>query len=243
MFDIMVQRSSLPCTISIPWLLWSVRGTCKKLHSYHLPPRLVEEQGFVFAVPFGRSAHESAVITKLLSFPFFISCGHQPRFISSSTPGIKDTIASDNAISLSTVWRRYLWYSILRSQLSEHLLGANSNLLSFFCWGSSPPHNRCSLVALSPGQGHASHYLSQDTSITQGTHTCASWKCKGLRSSGRSFDQWERAVGGEMCLPLSPRWTIPRSTSVSSTCGKGHSTPLYFLLPPCFTTPSLTSAT
>lgn len=64
-----------------------------------------------------------------------MSSGRARRFISSSIPGIKDTITGDNVISSSTVWRRCLWNSILRSRLPEYLVRTNSNLLSFFCWG------------------------------------------------------------------------------------------------------------
>lgn len=69
-------------------------------------PRLVEEGGSVFAVPVWGRVCGGVVITTLLSFPSFISRGHRPRFVSSSTPGIKDTIGGDNAISSGSLKKR-----------------------------------------------------------------------------------------------------------------------------------------
>lgn len=54
---------------------------------------MAEDQGLGLTMPVWESAH-SDVVVDLLSFPFLISNGNQlkEQFVSSLTPGIKDTI-------------------------------------------------------------------------------------------------------------------------------------------------------
>lgn len=96
-------------------------------------------KGSVFSVP-GCGRARGAAVTTLLSFPFFISWQSlRWQLIFSSTPGIKDTITGDNAVSLCTARRRHLMNSTLRSWRYGPLLGSPSSPLWLFCWRLQSP--------------------------------------------------------------------------------------------------------